>query len=1128
MKTLLPCLVFASIGLAQFAPPAITTTSLPNGAVNVTYGPASFTCTNCSGFTWSVSSGFPPGLSVNAATGNITGVPTTAGTYNFTVILNTFNAPLTKALSITINPPPLTLLNTSFPSGKVQVAYPTQKLVASGGTPPYSYSITNGSLPPGLSISGVTLGGTPTTPGTYPFTLAVFDSLQNSSSANFSITIFGVVSINNTSFPSGTVNAAYPTQTLVASGGVAPYQWSVSQGTLPPGLGLTTSSGGTSITGTPTTTGAYSFILFVSDYQQNTASATFSITIAAAGGSPAITTTTLPNGVLNQPYSATLNCVNCSGYAWSITSGGLPSGLSLSAGGAISGTPNVTGTYPFQVALTPPASFASLPPVTQNFSITVVSASLSITQSTLPVAFQNTPYSTTLTGAGGSPPYTWSFLSTGNDGLTIGANTGTISGTPTAAGQFSVNVQIADSSGATAMKGFALNVAASLNILTASLPNGSVGIVYPTQTLSAGGGQPPYRWSIPTTSGALPPGLTLDGVFGRISGTPTSAGTYSFNLVVTDNQSNTANANLSITVGGGITISPATLPNGAVGAAYSQTLTATGGAAPYVWSVASGSLPAGLTLNAGTGVIGGTPTAAGTATFTAQATDSTQAFGQAKYTVIVTTGPLTITTTSLPDGVAGSAYSQTLAATGGTPPYAWAVTAGSLPAGLTLNASTGAIAGTPSAAAASSFTVTVTDSVKATAQQALAITTVALTVSPTSLPAAVVGVAYSQQFTASGGKAPYTYAIGGTLPAGFVFTASTATISGTAPAVETGSFPLTVADAAGHTLSVSLTLTASAAPLTVTPTSLPAAVVGVAYAQKLTASGGVSPYTFALTSGSLPAGFAFTAGTISGTAAAAGSTNFTIRVTDSASAKLDVPLTLVANNPAAPTVTVTGIPATSGFSQQLPVGVSLSGTYPVDIDGTIALTFAPSVNPPAGVDDAMIQFSSGGRSINFTIPAGSLKPTLTNASSITILTGTTAGTITVTTTLTTNGAVLSSKTNTIVNNPGVPFISSVSFQQTPGGVTVTVVGFSSTRDMVSGLFHFAPASNMSFTQSDITVPLASAFSTWWSNTAQSNPYGTQFTLTVPFTLSTQSTSVVSVTVTLTNSKGDSKPVSPAQ
>jgi hypothetical protein len=176
----------------------------------------------------------------------------------------------------------------------------------------------------------------------------------------------------------------------------------------------------------------------------------------------------------------------------------------------------------------------------------------------------------------------------------------------------------------------------------------------------------------------------------------------------------------------------------------------------------------------------------------------------------------------------------------------------------------------------------------------------------------------------------------------------------------------------------------------------------------------------------------------------------------------------------------------------------------------------------------MIQFASGGTSISFTIPAGSTTPVFPSGANATVLTGTTAGTITVTTSLTVNGVALANTTKQIVNAAGVPFISNVSFTQTPGGVTVTVVGFSSTREMVSGLFHFAPATGVTFTSPDVTVQLASAFTTWWTNTAQSNPFGTQFTLTMPFTLSTQSTSVVSVTVTLTNSKGASNPVTLSQ
>jgi hypothetical protein len=459
-------------------------------------------------------------------------------------------------------------------------------------------------------------------------------------------------------------------------------------------------------------------------------------------------------------------------------------------------------------------------------------------------------------------------------------------------------------------------------------------------------------------------------------------------------------------------------------------------------------LPAGLTLNASTGVISGTPTTAGTSTFTVQATDANKVTGQAtlSITIAATTTPLSITTTALPGGTTGAAYSQTIAATGGATPYTWSVPPNTLPAGLTLNTSTGVISGTPSAAATSSFTVTVTDASKNTASQALSIAVIApLTVTAAALPNATVGTAYSQTpLTVTGGVPPYKFSAGA-LPSGFSLSASTGTISGTAPSAETGAFTVTVTDSTGATATASLTLTAVAPP-----------------------------------------------------------------------------------PPPPPTVTLTGL--SSGFLQQPVITPTISSPYPSAIAGTITLTFTPSVTPSAGVDDLMIQFSNGSRSINFTIPAGS-----TTAPGVTVLTGTTAGTITLTTTLSANGATLGAPaTQTIVNNAGVAFISKVTMQQVPGGLTVTVTGFSSTRDMSNGQYAFVPAANDSFASSNISVSLNGAFATWYGNTAQSNQYGTQFTLTVPFTLTTASGSAVSsvvavsVTVTLSNSKGASNPVTLSQ
>jgi Putative Ig domain len=163
-----------------------------------------------------------------------------------------------------------------------------------------------------------------------------------------------------------------------------------------------------------------------------------------------------------------------------------------------------------------------------------------------------------------------------------------------------------------------------------------------------------------------------------------------------------------------ISIMTTSLPNATMGTSYSATLTATGGTPPYTWSLMSGTLPAGLSLNASTGAIAGKPTAAvsGSAlTFKVKDSSNPALSQTVNLTLTVAPAALVISTVSLPNGQVGVAYSTTLAATGGTTPYTWSTTSGTLPAGLLLNASTGAIAGTPTVAVSgSALTFKVTDS----------------------------------------------------------------------------------------------------------------------------------------------------------------------------------------------------------------------------------------------------------------------------------------------------------------------------------------------------------------------------------------------------------------------------------
>ena len=339
-----------------------------------------------------------------------------------------------------------------------------------------------------------------------------------------------------------------------------------------------------------------------------------------------------------------------------------------------------------------------------------------------------------------------------------------------------------------------------LNITTTSLPSATLNYSYNT-TLGATGGVTPYTWSI--ASGSLPPGLNLDPASGFISGTPTMTGTYPFTVQVSDSQSPPATAStpLSITVNATLTqlnIVTTALPSGTQNQTYSAMLAATGGLTPYNWSVTTGSLPRGLSLNSSTGAITGTPSGEGISNFTARVTDSSSppATASAQLSITITPAvPFRITTTSLPPGLVGVAYSAMLTAVGGVYPYTWAITAGSLPNGLHLNANTGAITGTPTTVGMPDFTVQITDSetppVTATGRLSINIsigTGIFITsISPQPATAGDTIMISGQNFSA-GLAAVFSDAIGGALPVPTVVTGANLATATVPQGSATGSF----------------------------------------------------------------------------------------------------------------------------------------------------------------------------------------------------------------------------------------------------------------------------------------------------------------------------------------------------
>lgn len=658
----------------------------------------------------------------------------------------------------------------------------------------------------------------------------------------------------------------------------------------------------------------------------------------------------------------------------------------------------------------------------------------------------------------------------------------------------------------------------TLTITNPSVPPAAVGSQY-SQQFAATGGTPPYAWSI---SGALPPGLSFT-TSGLLSGVPSTAGNYQFSITVQDANHTSAVSPVSMVVYSGFAITTASpLPAGLVGQAYGPvTLTAAGGVAPLTWSVGPG-LPPGLSL-VSSGSISGTPTSPGAFSFTVQATDSAQATSTANFTLTVSSPPLGITTIApLFAGTVGQPYAQTFTAAGGQPPYNWTVS-GTLPPGLTLNSSTGAVSGTPTAAGTSNFTIQVADSASATAQKSFSITInppgLTLTV-VSSLPSAKVGVNYSQKLpvSASGGTPPYSWTLSAGSVPGLSFDPVGVALNGAPTTAGTYNLTVQVKDAAGLSATASLTLTVSAASLTITTAaSLPGANLNAPYMQTLAASGGIPPYTWSATG--LPSGLTLGAssGILSGTPSAAGNFAIAITVQDSALSSYSNRFTLNVAFPPAPTITFSGLPATAAPAQQYSLAITLANPYPVDISGQLLLSFSPDTGP----GDQTIQFASGGTTANFTIPAGTT--TAVASAPLALQTGTVSGVLVVSVRLQAGGVDITPSPAPSLSAQipaAAPVITNVASTISNNTLNIVVTGYATSRDMMQAVFTFSAAAGQSLqsTASTITVDVSSLFDSWFQSAA-SGQFGTQFVFTQPFTIQGDPQAVMPVSVTLVNHLG---------
>lgn len=424
-----------------------------------------------------------------------------------------------------------------------------------------------------------------------------------------------------------------------------------------------------------------------------------------------ITTDANVQCVQTVPFSTTLAATgNSSALTWSIASGQLPDGLVLDpASGVISGTPTANNGG----AVTIKASDAKASASKQFFFL--LWSKLIINPVPIVPAHLNAPYSVTVTGQGSSAIASWT-ISSGQlpPGLTfnvtvLNLNTAIIAGTPSQPGTYNFAIQAQDYTlPQTATMDATIVVDTHLAITKATLKNGGQNQLY-ADSFTAVNGTLPLHWSL---TGNLPAGLSLDPSSGKISGTPSDFGGFQYSVSVTDSSSVATNDS-----GQGLLIIAqqmqivGSLQPAYIGLTYYSGLNAIGGTDPYTWTLVSGNLPPGLTFQS-QGIISGTPTQLGPSTFVLQVTDSGTPPYILSQSVTLSVVPTLLNMNGDPASPApvNVLYHSQIPASGGTPPYTWRISSGQLPLGLSLDAATGFIDGTPTQIGTFNFVASATDS----------------------------------------------------------------------------------------------------------------------------------------------------------------------------------------------------------------------------------------------------------------------------------------------------------------------------------------------------------------------------------------------------------------------------------
>ena len=519
------------------------------------------------------------------------------------------------------------------------------------------------------------------------------------------VAVHGPLSVATGYLAGGVVGAPY-NQALAATGGDGTYAWSVSGGTLPTGLTLGPATG--LITGSPAAAGVSSFSVRVESAGQ-TATKALSIRIDLVPVTSVVVAPPSANLTRGDTLRLTATARDASGNVLTGRPVTWQSSNVLVA--TVTGSGLVTGLAQGPATIT--ATVGGFP----GWASITVNGVLSVADTALATGVVGVAYRDTLDAFGGDGSYGWTITAGALPaGLSLNESIGVISGTPSAAGPSTFTVEATSGDGQTATRALSLVVYPVLDVSTASLAGGVVGTPY-NQVLAATGGAGPYRWSL--VGGALPTGLALNTISGVITGTPTVEGTAAFTVEAESADGQTATKPLTILV------SP--VPVASVEVLPAAVTTTPGGTAQLTATPrdASANVLSGRTVSWASSDEGvATVDAAGLVTSVGVGFAMITATVEGKSDTATCTvyAVLSLLTASLADGTVGAAYNQTLAATGGNGTYTWSLSAGTLPAGLSLATGTGSISGNPTGAGTYTFTVQVMSGDGQTATKELSIT----------------------------------------------------------------------------------------------------------------------------------------------------------------------------------------------------------------------------------------------------------------------------------------------------------------------------------------------------------------------------------------------------------------------